>query len=79
MTATVVLFRKTGVSFQVGDIRTWFVISFCILLAVFVGVFVGKIAYPWLQRKPQGFEYVLLFVLIIVTILSLPAPFTYVL
>jgi len=77
--ATFVLLRKSGVSFQALDIKTWFLVGFCILFAVFVGVFVGKIAYPWFQRRPQRLGYVLLLVLILVSIFSFPAPFTYVL
>jgi len=77
--ATVVLLRKSGVSFQVLDVGAWFIGGLCILLAAFVGVFVGKIAYPWFHRRPQGLGYVLLLVLILVTIFSFPARFTYVL
>jgi hypothetical protein len=76
---TVVLLRKSGVSFQVLDVGAWFMGGFCILLAAFVGFFVGKIAYPWFQRRPEGLGYVLLLVLILVTIFSFPARFTYVL
>jgi hypothetical protein len=77
--ATVVLFRKSGVSFQAVDIGAWFLVGFCILFSVFVGVFVGKITYPWFQRRPQGLGYVLLLVLILFSIFSFPAPFKYVL
>lgn len=79
MIATFVLLGKIGVSFQAVDIGAWFLVGFCILCAVFVGVFVGKIAYPWFQRRPQGLGYVLLLVLILFSIVSFPAPFTYVL
>lgn len=77
--AASVLLRKSGVSFQAVDIEAWVLAGFCILFAVFVGVFVGKIAYPWFQRRPQGLGYVLLLVLMLVSIFSFPAPFTYVL
>jgi chromate transport protein ChrA len=77
--ATLVLLRKTGVSFQVRDVGAWFVAGFCILLAAFVGVVVGKIAYPWFQKRSQGFGYVLLLILILVSLFAFPAPFTYVL
>jgi hypothetical protein len=58
--ATFVLLGKSGVSFQAVDIGAWLPVGFCILLAVFVGFFVGKIAYPWFQtagvwvRTPPG-------------------------
>jgi hypothetical protein len=77
--AAFVLLPKRGVSFQAVDIEAWFLVGFCILFAVFVGVFVGKIAYPWFQRRSQGLGYVLLLVLILVSTFSFPAPFTYVL
>jgi len=77
--ATFVILRESGTSFEAVDVGAWLLVGFCILLAVFVGVFVGKIAYPWFERRPQGLGYLLLLVLILFTIFSLPASFTYVL
>ena len=77
--ATFVLLRKSGVSFQALNRGAWFLVGFCILFAVFVGVFVGKIAYPWFQKRSYGLGYVLLLILILVSLFAFPAPFTYVL
>ena len=57
----------------------WFLVGFCLLAAAFVGAFVGKIAYLWFQRRPQAIGYVLLLALILLSIFSFPASFTYVL
>ena len=77
--ATFVLLWKTGISFQAVDIGAWFLVGFCILISVFLGVFDDKIVYPWFQRKSDAIGYTLLLVLIVFSIFSFPAPFTYVL
>jgi hypothetical protein len=76
--AAFVLLRKSGISFQASDIGAWFLAGFCILFAIFVGVW-SEIAYPWFQIRPQGLGYMLLFVLMLFSIFSFPASFTYVL
>lgn len=77
--SSIILFRNFGIEFSLPDARFFFLVGLCVLLGLLLGTLSGRASFAWFCRRTQRIAYVLLFILVVFTIVSFPARFTYML